>query len=99
MLIRALFLSLLILSTNISNSLSKSSSDNNLLRILITPNRFDTKVNQTASNVIILDRKDIENSSSSTLSEILDSQPGITSGNQGGIGQTSSYFVQGFEIN
>ena len=72
MLIRAFFLSLLILSTNISNSLSKSSSDNNLLRILITPNRFDTKVNQTASNVIILDRKDIENSSSSTLSEILD---------------------------
>ena len=97
MLIRAFFLSLLILSTDISNSLSKSSSDNNLLRILITPNRFDTKVNQTASNVIILDRKDIENSSSSTLSEILDSQPGITSGNQGGIGQTSSYFVQGFE--
>ena len=97
MLIRAFFLSLLILSTNISNSLSKSSSDDNLLRILITPNRFDTKVNQTASNVIILDRKDIENSSSSTLSEILDSQPGITSGNQGGIGQTSSYFVQGFE--
>ncbi len=97
MLIRAFFLSLLILSTNISNSLSKSSSDDNLLRILITPNRFDTKVNQTASNVIILDRKDIENSSCSTLSEILDSQPGITSGNQGGIGQTSSYFVQGFE--
>ena len=45
----------------------------------------------------IVNRKDIENSSSSTLSEILDSQPGITSGNQGGIGQTSSYFVQGFE--
>ncbi len=97
MLIRAFFLSLLILSTNISNSLSKPSSDDNLLRILITPNRFDIKVNQTASNVIILDRKDIEKSSSSTLSEILDSQPGITSGNQGGIGQTSSYFVQGFE--
>ena len=97
MLIRAFFLSMLILSTNISNGISKSSSDDNLLRILITPNRFETKVNQTASNVIILDRKDIENSNSSTLSEILDSQSGITSGNQGGIGQTSSYFVQGFE--
>ena len=97
MLIRAFFLSLLIVSTKISNSLSKSSSDENLLRILITPNRFDTKVNQTASNVIILDRKDIENSSSNSLSELLDSQPGISSGNQGGIGQTSSYFLQGFE--
>ena len=97
MLIRAFFFTLLILSTNISNSLSKSSSDENLLRILITPNRFETKVNQTASNVIILDRKDIENSSSNSLSELLDSQPGISSGNQGGIGQTSSYFLQGFE--
>lgn len=95
--IRGFFLFLLILSTNISNSFSNSLSDENLLRILITPNRFETKVNQTASNVIILERNDIENSSSSTLSEILDSQPGITSGNQGGIGQTSSYFVQGFE--
>ena len=97
MLIRTFFLSLLILSMNISNSLSKSSSDENILRILITPNRFETKVNQTASNVIILDRKDIENSSSNSLSELLDSQPGISSGNQGGIGQTSSYFLQGFE--
>ena len=97
MLIRAFFLSLLILSTNISNSLSKSSSDENLLRILITPNRFETKVNQTASNVIILDRIDIEKTNSNSLSELLDSQPGISSGNQGGIGQTSSYFLQGFE--
>ena len=97
MLIRAFLLSLIILSTNITNSLSKSSSDENLLRILITPNRFETKINQTASNVIILDREDIENSNSNSLSEILDSQAGISSGNQGGVGQTSSYFIQGFE--
>ena len=44
-----------------------------------------------------LDKTDIENSNSNSLSEILDSQPGISSGNQGGIGQTSSYFIQGFE--
>ncbi|MDC0094068.1 TonB-dependent receptor [Alphaproteobacteria bacterium] len=93
---RAFFLSLLFLLINTSNSLSKSSEDN-LLRILITPTRFETKINQTASNVIILDRKDIERSSSNSLSEILDSQPGISSGNQGGVGQTSSYFIQGFE--
>ena len=87
----------LILLTNISNSLSNPQSDEDLLRILITPTRFETKVNQTASNVIILDKKDIENSNSNSLSELLDSQPGISSGNQGGIGQTSSYFIQGFE--
>ena len=97
MLIRAFFFSLLILSTNISKSLSESSSEENLLRILITPNRFDTKINQTASNVIILDREDIEKSNSNSLSELLDYQPGISSGNQGGLGQTSSYFIQGFE--
>ena len=97
MLMRAFLLSLIILSTNITNSLSKSTSDENLLRILITPNRFETKINQTASNVIILDREDIENSNSNSLSEILDSQAGISSGNQGGVGQTSSYFIQGFE--
>ncbi|MDC1356932.1 TonB-dependent receptor [Pseudomonadota bacterium] len=96
MIIRAFFLSLLVILTNTSNSLSES-SDDNLLRILITPTRFETKINQTASNVIILDRKDIERSSSNSLSEILDAQPGISSGNQGGFGQTSSYFIQGFE--
>ena len=94
---RAFFLCLLILLTNISNGLSNSQSDENLLRILITPTRFETKINQTASNVIILDRKDIENSNSNSLSELLDSQPGISSSNQGGVGQTSSYFIQGFE--
>ena len=96
MIIRAFFLSLLVILTNTSNSLSES-SDDNLLRILITPTRFETKINQTASNVIILDRKDIERSNSNSLSEILDAQPGISSGNQGGLGQTSSYFIQGFE--
>ena len=96
MITRAFFLSLLILLTNNSNSLSKS-SDDNLLRILITPTRFESKINQTASNVIIIDRRDIENSNSNSLSELLDSQPGISSGNQGGVGQTSSYFIQGFE--
>ena len=96
MIIRAFFLSLLVILTNTSNSLSES-SDDNLLRILITPTRFETKINQTASNVIILDRKDIERSNSNSLSEILDAQPGISSGNQGGFGQTSSYFIQGFE--
>ena len=96
MITRAFFLSLLILLINTSNSLSKS-SDDNLLRILITPSRFETKINQTASNIIVLDKKDIERSNSNSLSELLDSQPGISSGNQGGVGQTSSYFIQGFE--
>jgi vitamin B12 transporter len=87
----------LVLLTNISSGFSKSLSDEGFVRILITPNRFETKIDQTASNVIILDRKDIENSNSNSLSEILDSLPGISSGNQGGVGQTSSYFIQGFE--
>ena len=87
----------LILLTNISISFSKQLSNDDPVRILITPNRFDIKVNQTSSNVIVLDRKDIENSSSNTLSEVLNSIPGVSSGNQGGIGQTASYFLQGFE--
>jgi vitamin B12 transporter len=94
---RLLVILFLVLLTNISSGLSKSLSDEGFVRILITPNRFETKIDQTASNVIILDRKDIENSNSNSLSEILDSLPGISSGNQGGVGQTSSYFIQGFE--
>ena len=94
---RLLVILFLVLLTNISSGLSKSLPDEGFVRILITPNRFETKIDQTASNVIILDRKDIENSNSNSLSEILDSLPGISSGNQGGVGQTSSYFIQGFE--
>lgn len=94
---RVFYLFFLILLTNISISFSKQLSNDDPVRILITPNRFDIKVNQTSSNVIVLDRKDIENSNSNTLSEILNSIPGVNSSNQGGIGQTSSYFLQGFE--
>ena len=94
---RALFLFFIYTISIVSNGVSETIPDDKLLRILITPNRFQTKLNQTASNIIVIDKTDIENSNSNSLSEILNSQPGINSGNQGGVGQTSSYFIQGFE--
>ena len=94
---RALFLFFIYTISIVSNGVSETIPDDKLLRILITPNRFQTKLNQTASNIIVIDKTDIENSNSNSLSEILDSQAGISSGNQGGVGQTSSYFIQGFE--
>ncbi|MDA9289043.1 TonB-dependent receptor [Alphaproteobacteria bacterium] len=94
---RALFLFFIYMISIVSNGVSETIPDDKLLRILITPNRFQTKLNQTASNIIVIDKTDIENSNSNSLSEILDSQAGISSGNQGGVGQTSSYFIQGFE--
>ena len=94
---RALFLFFIYMISIVSNGVSETIPDDKLLRILITPNRFQTKLNQTASNIIVIDKTDIENSNSNSLSEILNSQPGINSGNQGGVGQTSSYFIQGFE--
>ena len=94
---RALFLFFIYTISIVSNGVSETIPDDKLLRILITPNRFQTKLNQTTSNIIVIDKTDIENSNSNSLSEILDSQAGISSGNQGGVGQTSSYFIQGFE--
>ena len=94
---RALFLFFIYMVSIPSNGITETIPDDKLLRILITPNRFQTKLNQTASNIIVIDKTDIENSNSNSLSEILDSQAGISSGNQGGVGQTSSYFIQGFE--
>ena len=94
---RALFLFFIYTISIVSNGVSETIADDKLLRILITPNRFQTKLNQTASNIIVINKTDIENSNSNSLSEILDSQAGISSGNQGGVGQTSSYFIQGFE--
>jgi vitamin B12 transporter len=94
---RALFLFFIYMISIVSNGVSETIPDDKLLRILITPNRFQTKLNQTASNIIVIDKTDIENSNSNSLSEILNSQSGINSGNQGGVGQTSSYFIQGFE--
>ena len=97
MISRGFFLFFIYMVSISCNGIAETIPDNESLRILITPNRFQTKLNQTASNIIILDKTDIENSNSNSLSDILDSQPGISSGNQGGIGQTSSYFIQGFE--
>ena len=94
---RALFLFFIYMVSIPSNGITETIPDDKLLRILITPNRFQTKLNQTASNIIVIDKTDIENSNSNSLSEILASQAGISSGNQGGVGQTSSYFIQGFE--
>ena len=94
---RALFLFFIYMVSIPSNGITETIPDDKLLRILITPNRFQTKLNQTASNIIVIDKTDIENSNSNSLSEIFDSKAGISSGNQGGVGQTSSYFIQGFE--
>jgi outer membrane receptor for ferrienterochelin and colicin len=86
---RGFFLFFIYMISIVSNGVSETIPDDKLLRILITPNRFQTKLNQTASNIIVIDKTDIENSNSNSLSEILNSQPGINSGNQGGVGQTS----------
>ena len=79
---RGLFLFFIYTISIVSNGVSETIADDKLLRILITPNRFQTKLNQTASNIIVINKTDIENSNSNSLSEILDSQAGISSGNQ-----------------
>lgn len=69
------------------------------LTILITASRFAETVDETLAPVTVITRKEIEEKQASTVEEVLRAVPGVTFGNDGGVGKNTSLFLRGTESN
>lgn len=66
-----------------------------LLEIVITPNRYETKINSTEANVTVISEADIQRSTAPSTPELLKQLAGIDIANQGGRGKTSALYLRG----
>ncbi len=71
-------------------------ADENLLRVVITPTRFEEKIENTNSFVEIISENQIEKSSATNLIDLLNFKSSIGIASTGGPGSVASYFVRGF---
>ena len=75
------------------------SDDDDRLTILITASRFAETADETLAPVTVITRRDIEEKQAETMEEVLRTVPGISFGNNGGVGKVTSLFLRGTESN
>ena len=73
--------------------------DDDRLTILITASRFAETVDETLAPVTLITREDIEQKQAATVAEVLRTVPGLTFGNNGGVGKQTSLFLRGTNSN
>ena len=73
-----------------------ASSDDDLLKVVITPTRFEQKISNTNSFVTVITEEEIKNSSASSLLEVLNTQTSLGIATTGGAGSVASYFLRGY---
>jgi vitamin B12 transporter len=66
-------------------------------QVVVTANRVPTKIFETAANVTVITREQIEKGNYQNLGEILNHVPGISIANNGGPGSISAAFINGSE--
>ena len=76
-------------------ALAQESTESERLTILITASRFAETVDETLAPVTLITREDIEQKQAATVEEVLRTVPGLTFGNNGGVGQPTSLFLRG----
>jgi vitamin B12 transporter len=68
-----------------------------LKEVVVSATRSSTRTDDLVSDVIVIDRADIERSAGRTLPELLGRVPGISFSSNGGLGKTSSVNIRGAE--
>ncbi|WP_158222426.1 TonB-dependent receptor domain-containing protein [Tamilnaduibacter salinus] len=63
--------------------------------IVVTAGHTAQTVNEANASVTVISRSDIEKSAFTTVEDVLRTVPGLTIGNNGGVGQQSSVFLRG----
>jgi len=63
--------------------------------VVVTATRTPTRVSAVVSDVSVITREEIEQAGVSSLTEILQAQPGVEITQNGGLGTTSSVFLRG----
>ena len=71
-------------------------AEEDLLRVVITPTRFQENIIENNSFVDIITESDIEKSSATNLADLLNSKSSIGIASTGGPGSVQSYFIRGF---
>ena len=83
----------------INPAFAQTAAPDKPLTILITASRVAETVDETLSPVTVITRDEIDESQAATVQEVLQRAPGVSFGNNGGVGQTSSMFLRGTESN
>ena len=73
-----------------------SFSKDELLNIVITPSRFEEKIEKSNSFIKVITAEDIKKSTANNLPELLNTEANIGVASTGGPGSVSSYFIRGF---
>jgi vitamin B12 transporter len=68
-----------------------------LKETVVTANRVTTRTDELVSDVVVINRTDIEKQTGRTLSEILARAPGVQFSSNGGLGKSSSVNIRGSE--
>src|SRR3990172_1033510 len=63
--------------------------------VVVTATRMPTRVSAVVSDVSVITREEIEQAGVSSLTEILQAQPGVEITQNGGLGTTSTVFLRG----
>src|SRR3990172_8657401 len=63
--------------------------------VVVTATRMPTRVSAVVSDVSVITREEIEQAGVSSLTEILQAQPGVEIAQNGGLGTTSTVFLRG----
>ena len=71
-------------------------SNENDLKVVITPTRFEQSISKTNSFITVISEDDIKSSSASSLLEVLNTQTSLGIASTGGTGSVASYFLRGF---
>ena len=82
-----------------SLSFSAQAEPETLEQMVVTATRTDSTVTSQLNSASIITREDIERYDYRTVSEALNSLPGVTIANTGGLGKQTSLFLRGTESN
>lgn len=63
--------------------------------VVVTANRFETKVNETIAPVEVVTREEIDAIQAQSLTDVLRRLPSVQVVNQGGVGQNSELYIRG----
>ena len=100
--VSAVFATLLVVSFSllpVHLARAQDSPEDDRLTILITASRLAETVDETLAPVTVITRKEIEEKQATTVEEVLRAVPGITFGNNGGVGKLTSLFLRGTNSN
>ncbi|MBK7105350.1 MAG: TonB-dependent receptor [Ignavibacteriae bacterium] len=96
---KKIFLTILIFSTTKIILSQNNFSNTELNEIVVTANKYETSLFNTASSVSVISSDDILKMQSNSVVELLNNIPGLTIVQQGGTGKLSSVFMRGANSN